>query len=140
MQVRGIDVHDDAQVRTHWETAKEADEFGRRYAVGWSLRTATVAMRDPNNPFAQHPLVAVEGDEVVGAGLVTLPRLDNTHSAFIGVGVPPAHRRRGVGTALLEAVLKVAADNGRTTVMGETYLPLEDPPALGEHFIVKRGF
>ena len=39
-------------------------------------------------------------EDVVGRSMVALPQQGNTHTALVYVGVDPAHRRRGVGTAL----------------------------------------
>ena len=140
MRIGDIAAYDDEQVRAFWTASREADAFERPYATTWSLLSATVALRDPRSPFAQHPLVAIRNGEVIGTSLLTLPKLDNTHAAFMNIRVRPEHRRRGIGAALLEAALRVAADHGRTTVMCEANLPLADPPALGETFLERRGF
>ncbi|MEZ0492648.1 GNAT family N-acetyltransferase [Kineococcus sp. TBRC 1896] len=63
-----------------------------------------------------HVLLAEEDGDVVGVVDVRCPLTDNRHVAVVQVAVPPAHRRRGVGSALLAAALDVAAATDRTTV------------------------
>ncbi|WP_157974126.1 GNAT family N-acetyltransferase [Desertihabitans aurantiacus] len=60
------------------------------------------------------PYATGEG-EVVGRGEVGLPVNDNTTLAEMFVEVVPAHRRRGIGSALAQALLQYAEDAGRTT-------------------------
>jgi GNAT superfamily N-acetyltransferase len=73
-----------------------------------------------NEEFARQFLAAVEDDRVVGAAHVTLPLRDNLAHSFGLVSVLPAHRRRGVGTALLEWVEGVAREGGRSTLQMHT--------------------
>jgi GNAT superfamily N-acetyltransferase len=76
-------------------------------------------------------VVAVADDAVIGRLSVDLPRQGNTHAAWICVQTHPDHRRRGLGTALLEVGEKVAAEAGRRTLQAEVAFP-ESPgsPAL----------
>lgn len=61
-------------------------------------------------------LDAPPAGRIVGYASVNLPVLDNLHRAEIDVAVPPEHRGRGIGTALLEAAERLAAAEGRTSV------------------------
>lgn len=56
-------------------------------------------------------------DPVVGLALVTRPVTGNAHLVYVELRVDPAHRRSGVGTALLRHVEDLAAREGRTTVI-----------------------
>ncbi|ACZ29223.1 GCN5-related N-acetyltransferase [Xylanimonas cellulosilytica DSM 15894] len=65
-------------------------------------------------------LVAVDDDDsVVGRASIDIPTTSNLHAAWVSVVVHPAHRRRGLGAALLERAEKVAADAGRGTLQAE---------------------
>ncbi|HUA95693.1 MAG TPA: GNAT family N-acetyltransferase, partial [Acidimicrobiales bacterium] len=75
---------------------------------------------------------------MIGAGMVELPRHDNTHLAQLTVEVHPAARRRGVGTELLAACERVAIDDGRRTVWGWDEQRL--PAARGPTFAEARGY
>jgi GNAT superfamily N-acetyltransferase len=130
-------------------------------------RTATEilgAMRDQR--YIRKPrLVAVADDEhdtpdpdrVLGYAMVNLPLQDNTHTAGVEIGVRPAHRRQGVGSALYDAVLTLVRDTGRTHVLASSDQRVEPPagpgtlPATtgvgrvladddGPRFLLKRGF
>ena len=62
--------------------------------------------------------VAREDGRIVAAASVTLPEQENSHLTIVRVIVPPERRRRGIGTALLKAVLPDPGADGRTVVMG----------------------
>jgi GNAT superfamily N-acetyltransferase len=143
VRVAEIDVADDAQVEAFWSAAREGDAWERPYAAYWSLQAATVAFRAENNVVEQYPLAAIHDDEVVGTNQVMLPRLDNTHVAYMTPITRPAHRRRGVGTALLEAGVAYARARGRTTVIVEVNLPVTSAgpgESAGHALLRKHGF
>jgi GNAT superfamily N-acetyltransferase len=143
VRIAEIDVHDDAQIEAFWSTAKEGDEHERPYAAFWSLPEAKVAFRSANNSFERHPFAATEGGEVIGTGQVMLPLLDNTHVAFLAPIVKPSHRRRGVGTALLEHGLDYVRSRGRDTVIIEVNRPMTASgpgECAGRTMLAKRGF
>jgi GNAT superfamily N-acetyltransferase len=58
----------------------------------------------------------------VGSYLLELPERDNRESAFAFVLVPPSHRRRGIGRALLGHLAARSADAGRRLLLSETQL------------------
>ena len=70
---------------------------------GWDL--------DPPLPY----LLLVDG-EAVALGEYDVSRRDNFHLAWLTVEVHPDHRRRGHGSALLEALVARARADGRTSV------------------------
>ncbi len=140
MWVGEIDVQDDEQVQAYWAAGKEGDEFGRPYAAFRSLEAQIVAVREDAISLELVSLAARDG-EVLGIGEVAMPLLDNTHVAYVEVIVRPAHRRHGVGTALLEACLQVARDRGRQTVICEVNMPFTSPPqSAGSLFLEHHGF
>jgi GNAT superfamily N-acetyltransferase len=58
-------------------------------------------------------LIAVEEGEVVGYGNVYLPAPEEEAPRLrVTVQVPPAERRRGIGTAIFEAITRAATDVG----------------------------
>lgn len=76
----------------------------------------------------QWRFTASEEGRLLGSALLTLPQADNTHWAELSIVVDPAHRRRGVGGALLEAGLGAAVEAGRGTVHAWIWAEL---PAAG---------
>lgn len=81
------------------------------------LRDQVHAERVPMVALASPAPAEPTADDVLGVVHVTLDRVGNTHLASVSVSVDPAHRRRGVGSALLAAAERVAAERGRTTVI-----------------------
>jgi GNAT superfamily N-acetyltransferase len=71
----------------------------------------------------------------VTAGTVGTSDYDNLHLAWVGSKVHPGHRRRGLGTEMLEAVLATARGLSRTSVGVDTW-DLEAPKA----FAARHGF
>ncbi len=142
MEIRPINVHDDREVEQWWSVSKAADAFGREdWTTFWSLRFTKVAFRADNNATKQVPLAAFEGNRLVGSERLHYPLLDNTHLGYVEPHVLPDHRRRGIGTALLETSLGRLRDLGRTSAVCEINLPLTaDAEAPGLHFARKHGF
>jgi GNAT superfamily N-acetyltransferase len=143
VQISEIDVHDDAELEAFWSTGKEGCEFERPYAVYWSLPAALVAYRTPSSLFERHPFAAAEDGDVLGVNQVMLPQRDNTHIAFMEPIVKPSHRRRGIGTALLEHGLDYVRSRGRDTVIIEVNQPMtESGPGqcAGHAMLVRSGF
>lgn len=66
---------------------------------------------EPPRPFAAH----LDG-QLVAAGELSTSEYDNLGLAWLGVGVHPGWRRRGLGSLLLERLCAEARTLGRTTV------------------------
>ena len=67
-------------------------------------------------------------EAVVGTAYVVQPTRGNTHTAYVELTVHPAHRRHGIGTALIREVERIAAAGGRTTIIGASDQPGEPAP------------
>lgn len=65
-------------------------------------------------------LIARTGAGTVGYGMLWLSLVDNPRMGLAGVEVHPDHRRRGVGTALLRALVAEMTAAGRTVLFAET--------------------
>ncbi|WP_116450513.1 GNAT family N-acetyltransferase [Blastococcus litoris] len=74
-----------------------------------------------------HRAAVVDG-AVAGALRLILPTRDNTTVAIVDVAVHPAHRRRGLGSALLAEGLALAAAHGRTVAIADVDEPAPDNP------------
>lgn len=84
-----------------------------------------------------HRAALVEG-AVVGALRLLLPRKDNPTLAVLDVAVHPAHRRRGIGTALLDEGVALAVARGRSELISEVDEPV--PDTAGRAFAVRHGW
>ena len=81
------------------------DEILRLYSeVGWTAYTENIAVLEEGYKNSLLVLAAYEGDELLG---IIRAVGDGCTIVFVqDILVFPGHQRRGVGTALLEAVLK----------------------------------
>jgi GNAT superfamily N-acetyltransferase len=77
-------------------------------------------------------------DACRGAALLEWDTEQNTHLGEVEISVPPQHRRRDVGTALLERVHDQANQIGLTTLVTEVNAAAPDWPGL--HFAAHHGF
>jgi GNAT superfamily N-acetyltransferase len=141
-----IDVlrHDEAALveQTHamLEAAREADApdtpplLLRRFlgnlkwhAPGWEFRC----------------YIARSGGQVIGALRADFPHQSNRHFTEGDLTIHPGHRRRGVGTALLEHYLDDARSDGRTEINMVGRATWGDGPErseAGARFIERHGF
>jgi len=87
-------------------------------------------------------LAAIQAGTVVGAMEVVLTDRHDSTSATIDLGVPPEHRRQGIGTALWNRALTHIDAGQRTTI--ETQVDVPSGIALahcpGGAFALARGF
>jgi GNAT superfamily N-acetyltransferase len=74
--------------------------------------------------------LARDGDRVIGHLAVELPWRDNTDTAHLRGAVHPAHRRRGVGRALVDEAVALAHDAGRAKIYAGAYDGSDGVPAL----------
>jgi GNAT superfamily N-acetyltransferase len=84
-----------------------------------------------------HRAAVVDG-AVVGALRLILPVKDNPTVAVVDLAVHPAHRRRGIGTVLLEEAVALAAARGRTELITEVVEP--GPGTAGRGFALRHGW
>jgi GNAT superfamily N-acetyltransferase len=84
-----------------------------------------------------HRAAVVDG-AVVGALRLLLPLLDNPTVAFVDIAVHPAHRRHGIGSALLAEGALLAAARGRRQLIGEVDEP--EPGTPGRGFALRHGW
>ena len=68
-------------------------------------------------------MAAIDGREMVGAGLVVRTLKENLHTAMAFAYVRPDRTREGIGRRRVEELEVVAAGDGRTTIQSEAYLP-----------------
>ncbi|HWI42837.1 MAG TPA: GNAT family N-acetyltransferase [Nocardioides sp.] len=103
-----------------WEQRQTAKLASARFRHGWD--------GEPDAPF----LCRVDG-EAVGWAAVATSDHDNLHAAWTRVQVHPDHRRRGIGTALLDVVLEEVGRRGRTTVGGDAWAADSASAFTGRH-------
>jgi GNAT superfamily N-acetyltransferase len=81
---------------------------------------------------------AVLDGEVVGALRIILPLKDNLRMAVVDLAVRPELRRQGLGTALHDEAVRLAAAQGRSELIVEVDEPDDAPP--GRAFALRNGW
>jgi GNAT superfamily N-acetyltransferase len=138
--IADLDVSDEAALREFYDVEVAAHAADRPYAV---LRTFPQLLQ-----MAQHPspyyrrtlLVAREAGRIVGTADLGLSLQDNLHLAQLEVRVLPAWRRRGIGTALHEEVVRRGHEAGRTTFLGEAFEPVAGELSASMPFAQALGY
>ncbi|WIV56555.1 GNAT family N-acetyltransferase [Amycolatopsis nalaikhensis] len=99
-------VPEDAQAAADLLNAIEAvDRIGEHYTA----EDTRQELVDPYADLERGSLAAFDGDTMAGYMKIRFkPSADQVHRVFLDGGVHPAHRRRGVGTALVEAGVEAA--------------------------------
>ncbi len=90
-------------IEAPWECPVSTYRMERNVRYGWD--------GEPDRYFLAH-----DGDAVVGLGQIGCSEWDNLDLAWLDLKVLPEHRRRGHGTALLDALLAEVTTMGRHLV------------------------
>ena len=128
MDIRPLDLADDAQLRTAYDIAARADLLGREDAPIWSLESFRGALRSPDSGEHQEVRAGFVDGEMVAFGTLHLFLLDNTDKGWLEVKVDPDRRRRGYGRAMVEHLTAIADDDGRKEILAEAKVPVEEVP------------
>lgn len=141
MDIRPLDLEDDAEFGRFHQVMESAERFERPAAAMWSLDEARVTFREQQPGERALALVAIESGELVGAGAAFLPTADNLHVDWLMPWVPPEGRRRGIGSAVLGELVALCRSDGRTDHIIETAYPFarrDDHPY--RRFCERHGF
>lgn len=144
MDIRQLDIHDEATFRRYHEIAWNAEHDGRSWTSMWTYAEMHAAFHDQTEDERFEGWCAFHGrhsDQMVGAAFLAFSLADNLDKAYLQVWVEPALRRRGVGTALVDAGVERVRAEGRTVVTGEasyTFEERDDAPTL--RWAVRNGF
>ncbi len=125
MEVRHVDPGDDALLAEWSAVLRASDEDTWPGLTGFTLPDVRAFAR-LRGTFHRFELVAAgePGGPVLGVGMMEMPLRDNRHSVELTVAVHPAHRRRGVGTAVVARLGEVAAAAGRSSLNSIVDVPV----------------
>lgn len=125
MDIRQVDVFDDADFKRFYDVTERAEAFGRPHHSSWSLEEAKMEFRRVDPTERGEAWAAYEAGILVGGVSVWFPLLDNLTKCWGAVGVDPDHRRRGIGSALIAQILTRVVQEGRTILVIESAYPFD---------------
>lgn len=138
--IHTVDVTDAAAYRSWFAAHDEALRHDFPDGPFWYEHEARVQY-EPSTVIDTVLLAADDDDgEVAGTVVIELPLKDNLATAHVEVGVRPSQRRRGIGSALLEAAESEAVRRGRRRVIAGIEGPLGPQESSGTHFAERHGY
>ncbi len=129
LEIREAPVADE-ELFSQWHAtylAANEHEVGRFHTC-WTLPELRVAM-EPTSRLWSAAYVGLEDGRVAVSGSVSTSLMDNLDSAVVEVHTLPQARRRGHGSALLEALEDVARSHDRSRLDAEATFPYAAGPA-----------
>lgn len=126
MEIRELDLADDTSMLGASELRRRAWDEGRPHAASWGVHAWVSRMRASDSGESRSVVGCFADGHLVGVGVLHLPLLDNTDKAVVDVVVDPVARRRGVGSLLVGHLVAAAREAGRTEVLTEAKIPLDE--------------
>ncbi len=127
-----------------YEVYRTSDEAGRPHARPWLHNELLASLTSTTPGDRIRVFLGTLDDLPAVAGAVEYSTADNFDAALVEVQVLPGVRRRGRGTAMLEHLLGVVREMGRSVVTAETSYPYDAPRdgsgTAGAEFLRAHGF
>jgi GNAT superfamily N-acetyltransferase/RimJ/RimL family protein N-acetyltransferase len=145
LEIVELDPFDDAAFDAwhHVYEVAERHDLGQAATV-WQLEEVRPMLQDAGSFSWSGGWSGLVGGEVAAAGWMRTPLQDNPELAELTVHVLPSHRRRGLGSAMLQHLEVAARDRGRRVLTGLAGWPSEAGPtgtgASGPGFARAVGF
>jgi GNAT superfamily N-acetyltransferase len=153
---------DDEALAAWHATYDAASRFGREFSTPYALPEIRADLTTANpgermllwSGYVDEPWEPLQHQQGVGAatavtgvavtGIMFLPLMDNLQQAWVEVDTLPALRRRGLGSQMLDHLVQVARDQGRSILASEAAYPYAGPAdGAGQEsveFLLRRGF
>lgn len=142
MEVRHIDPNDDDALAEWTSVLQASDRDLWPDVAGYGLEDICAFARFKGNSRRWELLAGGEpGGPMLGVGMLEFSTRENLHATEITLAVHPAHRRRGMGTAIVEGMAEVARADGRRTLNTIVDVPLAKAAGhASRHFAPRVGF
>src|SRR3954454_11911924 len=142
-----LDPAEEGQMRRYFEVARRAEtEDGRpwnNFFFTYPELSTLMRVPTPERRVIGYCAVdaAVDGPNIVAVGMLQLSQLDNLDKAWMIALVGPELRGRGLGGAMVEALVEAAHRNGRTVLLSDAAVPFGDSATSGLlRFAARHGF
>ncbi|QNE21724.1 GNAT family N-acetyltransferase [Kribbella qitaiheensis] len=135
---REIDPYNEPLFDEWYAVLREGASADSEAAIVTSHEAMAFSLRDPTTVKTRVPVGAFDGERIVGSMLFEYRLQDNLDTVEVEIDVPPAERRRGVGTALWAWATARAEELGRTIF--QTEFGAADESAPGMVFATGLGF
>lgn len=111
-------------MRQVYDVGVAAKSVGRPWFRPASYESWLIGMRKPDfeEPRELYGFFGEDGS-CIGTSLLFVPALDNLEKVYADIDVAPAHRRRGVGAALVRHAAGRVGELNRTALLAETFAP-----------------
>ena len=140
MEISEVDGSDVAEFRRAHTILEDVARAGREFPTTLPPDEALTLLTNPPADYRFSALACADGADCVGSAWLTWSLTENQHLLVMEIAVDPRHRRRGVGSALLAAIRSLAAAEGRSVLLGETFHPYDVAEAGAELFAERHGF
>jgi GNAT superfamily N-acetyltransferase len=143
VQVRLVDSSDENELAEWTSVLRASDEDLWPDLIGFTLPDvrAFAQHRSRSKRFDLLGARETAGGPILGVAMMEMPLRDNTRSAEVTVAVHPDQRRRGVGTALVEAMSEHGRADGRLVLNSIVDAPLDRATGHASRFFApKVGF
>lgn len=130
MDIQHVDLFDDAQCRQAYAVMVASRAEGRPWDRADGFEQCVAEWRYDDKAEPMEKWAATESGRMLGVLTFWLPEEDNTDKIWFQLDVDPAHRRHGVGGALLEHLAARAHSEGRTELLVDADVP---PGSAGDH-------
>ncbi|WP_112245624.1 GNAT family N-acetyltransferase [Kribbella monticola] len=128
--VRELDPSDEPLFDEWYAVLRAGATAGREAAIVVGHQALAYSLRNPGPARTRLPVAAFDSDRIVGAMLFEYRLEEDLDAIEVEIDVPPAERRRGIGTALWNWATTRAAELGRTIFQTEIGAPTESAPGL----------
>ena len=123
MDIRQLDVFDDTKFERFHTVMQRAEAFERPHHSSSSLDEAKQELRRQDPTERGEAWVACDNEVVVAGVTLWFPQLDNLSKCWGSLGVDPDHRRRGIGSALVQHTVLRMTQESRTVMLTEAAYP-----------------
>lgn len=141
MEIIALDRDDEAMLGALFGVSMRSEAVSRVRPIRRTHAEFVAMMRFQWPGEHDEAAVAFVDGTPVGLAQVSFPDRDNREKCWAGVDVDPSRRGGGVGSALLEWVEQRARAGGRSMLLGEVFVPVNQRESHADRtFVTNRGY